>query len=129
MKKIFFLLILLITIPCFAARDFYQFDSAEQQQRFANLTGELRCLVCQNQNLAESNSSLASDLRDQVYQQIQNGKSNQQIVDYLIARYGNFILYRPPLNVATAGLWFGPFLLLLCGLSYLFFYVRKRQSK
>lgn len=128
MKK--FLLVLLILVsPCFAAQDYYQFTSGVDKERFNSLTTELRCLVCQNQNLAESNAPLAADLRDQVYSLVQKGQSNQQIVDYLVARYGDFILYRPPLNAQTIGLWFGPFLLLILAVSYLFYYVRKKNRE
>lgn len=129
MKRFLLLSLLLITIPCFAAEDYYQFSSPKEHQRFANLTSELRCLVCQNQNLSESNAALAADLRNQVYQQIQKGQSDKQIVDYLIARYGDFILYRPPVKASTAGLWFGPFIFLFIGLGYLFFYIRNRQKQ
>lgn len=129
MKKLFLIAWLIFASPCFAAEDYYQFSSPEEHQRFANLTSELRCLVCQNQNLSESNASLANDLRNQVYQQIQKGLSDKQIVDYLIARYGDFILYRPPVKASTAGLWFGPFLFLFIGLGYLFFYIRNKSSR
>ena len=126
MKKMILLCLLLIS-PCFAAQDFYQFKSASQQQRFEALTNQLRCLVCQNQNIAESNAPLASDLRAQIFQQLQNGKSDTEIVDYLVARFGDYILYRPPFNVMTLGLWLGPFLLLIGGLGYLFRYIRTMQ--
>jgi cytochrome c-type biogenesis protein CcmH len=127
MKKMFMLIFLIIPLQILAAEDFYQFASVKDQARFTVLTSELRCLVCQNQNLAESNAPLAADLRDQVYQHMQQGQSDQQIVNYLVARYGNFILYRPPFNAATLGLWFGPFLFLCIGLIYLFHYIRKMK--
>ena len=110
----------------FAVQDFYVFKTPEQQKQFTTLTTELRCLVCQNQNLAESNAPLASDLRDHIFQHIQQGQSNKQIIDYLVARYGDFILYRPPLNMETFGLWFGPFIFLLFSMGYLFYYVRTK---
>lgn len=128
MKKLFLSLLLLL-IPCmlaFAAEDFYIFKSTADQKRFQTLTTELRCLVCQNQNLAESNAGLAADLRDTIFQQINQGKSDQDIINFLVTRYGDFILYRPPVNALTAGLWFGPILFLLAGLSYLIYYVRKK---
>ncbi len=128
MKRFIFVLLFLIngfTSSTFAAQDLYQFKEPQREARFLELTQQLRCLVCQNQNLAESNASLATDLRTQIYQQIQQGKSNKNIVDYLVARYGNFILYNPPVNRHTAGLWFGPFLVLLLGLSYLIYYVTR----
>jgi cytochrome c-type biogenesis protein CcmH len=123
------LILLWIVMPVFAAQDYYQFDSAADQQRFNELTANLRCLVCQNQNIAESNAGLAADLRDAVYQQIKQGQSNQAIVDYLVARYGNFVLYKPPFNFSTLGLWLSPFLLLIGGLGYLFYYLRKRKRE
>lgn len=126
LRKLLFILTLLIT-PCFSAQDEYSFVAPEQQQRFESLTSELRCLVCQNQTLAESNASLAVDLRQQVYQKILQGHSDKEIVEYLVARYGSFILYRPPLDWRTAGLWFGPFLFLMAGMGYLIYYIKKTQ--
>ncbi len=116
--KIIFCFLLLFPITLFAAEDFYPFTSLAQQDQFRSLTMNLRCLVCQNQNLAESNAPLAADLRAQIYQQVSQGKSDQVIVNYLVARYGNFILYRPPLDLATAVLWIGPFLFLLIGVGF-----------
>lgn len=79
------------------------------------LAGELRCLVCQNQSLADSHAPLALDLRDQIHQQLAQGRSEQQVVDFMVQRYGDFVLYEPPLNASTALLWFGPLLLLAAG--------------
>lgn len=126
-----FVVLLTACISCklLAAEDFYQFAIPAQQERFTALTTQLRCLVCQNQNIAQSNSELASDLREQIYQQISHGKSDQEIVDYLVARYGNYILYRPPFDGVTLGLWFGPFILLIGGISYLLFYLRKKSRE
>ncbi len=121
------ILFLIFSFPVYAVEDFYQFSSKEQQTRFTTLTSQLRCLVCQNQNLAESNAPLANDLRDQIYTKIQRGQSNQEIVQYLVTRYGDFILYRPPFNVVTMGLWLGPLLVLLSSLGYLLFYIYKRK--
>lgn len=109
------------------AEDVYQFHSSEEQMRFETLVTNLRCLVCQNQNLAESNASLAVDLRNQVYLKVKKGQSDKEIIHYLVSRYGNFILYRPPMKPDTLGLWFGPFLLLIMGIGYLCFYIRKNQ--
>jgi cytochrome c-type biogenesis protein CcmH len=119
---------MILSLPCLAAVDEYKFTTSQEKQRFEELTGELRCLVCQNQNLAESNSSFAIDLRDKIYQKILGGQSNKQIIDFLTARYGDFILYRPPLNSSTAGLWLGPYIMLISGLCYLFLYLYKRQQ-
>ncbi|MDR3492211.1 MAG: cytochrome c-type biogenesis protein CcmH [Gammaproteobacteria bacterium] len=129
MKKLILIFILLFTTSCFAAQDLYQFSEPRQEQRFLELTKQLRCLVCQNQNLAESNAALATDLRTQIYNQIQQGKSDKSIVDYLVTRYGNFILYNPPINSGTVALWFGPFLILLLGLAYLIYYITRSNKK
>jgi cytochrome c-type biogenesis protein CcmH len=128
MKKFLILFFLLPYCSLFAAEDYYQFSSAEQQQRFINLTSQLRCLVCQNQNLSQSNAPLANDLRNQVYQQLKSGNSDQDIINYLIKRYGDFILYKPPFNIKTLALWFGPFVLLILGLCYLFLYINKQRD-
>lgn len=126
----FLLLMLMIIIPIsiFAVEDIYPFKNSLEQERFFTLTHQLRCLVCQNQNLAESNAPLANDLRDQIYYQISKGETDQAIIDYLVTRYGNFILYRPPLSLLTIGLWFGPFLLLFFTIAYLIYYLRIKQS-
>jgi cytochrome c-type biogenesis protein CcmH len=130
MKKLLlgFLLICVPVCSVLAAEDFYHFPTQAEQQRFHDLTSELRCLVCQNQTLAESNAPLANDLRKQIYQHMQAGQDNKQIISYLVERYGDFILYSPPLNLATMGLWFGPLLLLLAGITYLFYYLRKHKE-
>lgn len=127
MRLLLFLLILLLPLHTFAIEDVYPFTSAEQHKRFELLISQLRCLVCQNQNLAESNAPLANDLRNQVYLQLNNGKSNEDIIHYLVTRYGDFILYRPPIKMTTLGLWFGPLLLLISSLGYLIYYIRKKS--
>ena len=114
---------------CWRQKIFISLQYLHQQQRFTAFTTQLRCLVCQNQNIAQSNAELATDLREQIYQQISHGKSDQEIVDYLVARYGNYILYRPPFDGVTLGLWFGPFILLIGGISYLLFYLRKKSRE
>ncbi len=118
-------LLLVLAIPAFASKDLYPFSTPDQQNRFYTLTSELRCLVCQNENLAESNAALANDLREQIHTQILNGKTDNEIIHYLVSRYGHFILYRPPLDASTIGLWAGPFLILLIGI----FYLVKRAQK
>jgi len=125
MKKIFLFSFLIITLSLklFATEEYYPFSLPQDQQRFQMLTSELRCLVCQNENLAESNAALAIDLRNKIYKQIQQGESNQAIINYLTARYGDYILYRPPLNIATLLLWTAPFLILFFGVAYLIYYL------
>lgn len=96
------------------------------EARLVNLAGELRCLVCQNESLASSRADLAHDLREEIREQIRQGKTDQQIKDYLVARYGDFVLYRPPVQSNTWLLWGGPFLFLLAGLAGLLVFLRQR---
>ncbi|MFT4059996.1 MAG: cytochrome c-type biogenesis protein CcmH [Legionella sp.] len=98
------------------ANSTYPLDSTRKEAQFAHLLKDLRCLVCQNQDLADSNADLAKDLRDQVYRLIKEGKSDSEIRDYLTSRYGDFILFRPPVNGVTYLLWFGPALFLVLGI-------------
>ncbi|WP_246189362.1 cytochrome c-type biogenesis protein [Pseudoxanthomonas kalamensis] len=92
-----------------------QFRDTAEETRFQTLTHELRCVMCQNQSLADSNAQIAHDLRREVLTLMQQGKSDAEIKDYLVQRYGEFVLYRPPLETGTWLLWFGPALLLLLG--------------
>jgi cytochrome c-type biogenesis protein CcmH len=110
-------------------QEVYPWRSVEDAARFKQLTSELRCLVCQNQTIAESNAPLANDLRLQVFHKILQKQSNEQIRDFLVTRYGDYILYRPKVNVATGILWFGPFLLLGFGLFFLIFSIRKNKRE
>jgi cytochrome c-type biogenesis protein CcmH len=96
------------------------------EKRVASLAHELRCLVCQNQTLADSNAPLAVDLRNQVREQLAAGKSEQDVLDFMVARYGDFVLYRPPFKASTVFLWLGPFLFLLFGIWFLIRRVRKQ---
>lgn len=100
-----------------------------QETRLKQLSEELRCLVCQNQSLADSNAELAVDLRNQVRDQIELGKSDQQIKDYLVQRYGDFVLYKPPMQSNTTLLWFGPFALLALGLAVWWLMSRRSAGK
>lgn len=94
--------------------------------RTERLAGQLRCLVCQNQSIAESHAQLALDLRQQVRAQLAQGRSEQDVIAFMVQRYGDFVLYRPPLKSTTWLLWFGPFLLLACGLAALLLVLRRR---
>ena len=102
---------------------------APTEQRLKDLAAELRCLVCQNQTIADSNAPLALDLRQQIRTQIAQGRSDTQIRDYMVQRYGDFVLYRPPLRATTALLWAGPFVLLLAGLAIFVGVVRRRRTE
>ena len=108
----------------FEPRDF---PSAEAAARYQRLVSELRCLVCQNQNLADSNAELAADLRGQVHDMIVAGKSDAEITDFMVTRYGDFVLYRPPLKPKTVLLWSAPLLLGAGGLLLLYRQLRRRQ--
>ena len=90
-------------------------QESDLDRRVAELSQELRCLVCQNQTLAESNAPLAVDLRNQVREQLAAGKTEQDVIDFMVARYGDFVLYRPPFKASTLFLWVGPFVFLLLG--------------
>jgi cytochrome c-type biogenesis protein CcmH len=98
------------------------------EKRMVGLAENLRCLVCQNESLASSHAELAEDLRREVRELIQKGMTDQEIKDYLVARYGDFVLYQPPLKSFTVLLWLGPFALLLGGMGVLIFQLRKRRK-
>lgn len=99
------------------------------EQRVRALSLQLRCLVCQNQTLADSNAPLAEDLRNQIREQLGRGASEQEVVDFLVARYGDFVLYNPPLKASTALLWSGPFLFLALGFFILIFRMKRRKAE
>jgi cytochrome c-type biogenesis protein CcmH len=99
------------------------------ERRMRDLALELRCLVCQNQTIADSEADLASDLRKQILEQIAAGRSDAQIKDFMVSRYGDFILYRPPVKNETLVLWFGPGLMLAGGLLALFLALRRRNAR
>lgn len=115
MKYMMLVLLWLVALPVLAAIDVYQFDSDEQQQRYRQMIDELRCPKCQNQNLAGSDAPIAQDLRRELHRLISEGQNEQQIRTFMVQRYGNFILYRPPLDRNTLLLWGLPLLLLLVG--------------
>ena len=98
------------------------------EKRVMALSEELRCLVCQNQTIAESHAGLAVDLKNQIREQMSAGKSDQAILDYMVARYGDFVLYRPPVKATTVLLWFGPFALLAGALGFLLYNIRRRRT-
>ncbi len=108
----------MFSLPLHAAIEAYQFESPEMEDDYNQLIYELRCLVCQNQNLADSDADLAKDLRRETYEMLQQGKSQQEVVDFMVARYGDFVLYRPQFKSSTYLLWMGPFLLLVIVLVF-----------
>lgn len=108
--------------------DLYPFDDVEKTVIFQEITSQLRCLVCQNQSIADSTAPLASDLRQVVYEHIQQGEDKKVVMSYITQRYGNYVRYKPPLNKSTTVLWWGPFLFL--GAIVVFFLInRKRLAK
>lgn len=112
-----------------AAIDAYEFDSEVERQRFRTLTVELRCPKCQNQNIADSDAPIANDLRREIFQMIDAGQNDEYIVDFLVARYGEFVLYKPPVNARTALLWYGPAGLLALGFALLGLIVLRRRRQ
>jgi cytochrome c-type biogenesis protein CcmH len=109
-------------------RDLHQVTDPAIEKRLQSLSKELRCLVCQNETLADSQAGLAEDLRREIREQMKAGKSDKEIISFLTQRYGQFILYRPQVTPTTYLLWFGPFLLLIGGLAILFYYIRIRRD-
>ena len=107
----------------------FKFDSPETEKVFHKLSEELRCLVCQNQNIAESNADLAKDLRLEIYKMLSDGKSEDEIVDFMVQRYGDYVLYRPPFNPMTWLLWFGPGIVFAFGLVYVVRLMKSQSSK
>lgn len=122
--------LLILAIPCLAAAQEARplAENPQAEARLKALAVELRCLVCQNQTLADSNAPLAEDLRREVREMIAKNMSDQEIIDFLVERYGDFVLYRPPLRVTTTLLWIGPFVLLAVGGAALILTVRRRQT-
>jgi cytochrome c-type biogenesis protein CcmH len=100
----------------------------ELDKRAARLAHELRCLVCQNQTIADSNAPLAQDLRQQIREQLAKGASEREVLDYMVARYGDFVLYKPPFKASTLALWLGPFALLLAGALLLWRRLARRRA-
>ena len=130
-RRTTFLAALLSLLAAFAAtaQEPLVFSSPEQEARYNKLTQELRCAVCQNQNLADSDAPLAQDLRQEIYDMMQAGQTDEQIKSFMVARYGDFVLYRPPVQGNTLALWVLPIVLLFLGAIAVFFTVRNRNRK
>lgn len=128
MKNLIGLTMILISSLA-TAIEVYEFDTPEQEALFQQLTKELRCLVCQNQNLADSDAGLATDLKDQVAEFVQAGQDAETIKLYMIERYGDFVNYDPPLNASTLFLWFSPLVVFLLGGLILFINIRKKRDE
>lgn len=128
MKKLLILLLCLLPTFSYAGEAKDMAADPVLEKRMIGLAENLRCLVCQNESLASSHAELAEDLRREVREQMAQGKNDQEIMDYLVARYGDFVLYKPPVKSYTVLLWFGPFALLLIGGGVLIFQLRKRRQ-
>ena len=129
MKRLIVMLLLVFSAQCVAREALPESDDPALEKRVVRLTSELRCLVCQNQSLADSHADLAIDLKNQVRAQMQTGKTDAEIRNYMVARYGDFVLYDPPFKITTLLLWAGPFVLLLVGLLGLAAYMRGRRRR
>lgn len=120
-------LVMLLASTLAIAVDVLPFKDRAEEQRFQHLARQLRCLVCQNESLADSSADLAKDLRFEVFEQMRQGKSDDEIKKYLTARYSDFVLYNPPLRAGTAVLWFGPLAVLLIGAVIVGIILRRRR--
>ena len=123
------LFLLALASSAFAVIETYEFSSPELEQRYRQLSFELRCPKCQNQNIADSNAPIAQDLRKLLYQQLEAGADDEEILDYMVARYGEFVRYRPRFGGATTVLWLAPILLLLAGIATAVLTVRGRRKR
>ena len=129
MKKTWlFLTALLFSSVAFSSIDALNFSSPQQESDYHQLTQSLRCPQCQNNNIADSNATIAVDMRGKVFELLQEGKSKNDVVDYMVARYGNFVTYDPPMTASTLVLWIAPLLLVLLGLIFLLRRKPKAQS-
>ena len=129
MKYLALVLLLLFPLLGLTRVEVHQFENPAQEARYKQLIEELRCLVCQNQNLADSNAELAQDMRRITYEMVREGKSNAQVVSYMVERYGDFVLYRPPFQTSTLMLWIGPFLILGAAVLVLVLFIRRRSAE
>jgi cytochrome c-type biogenesis protein CcmH len=127
LRMLFVASLLLGGFACAQAIEPMPFKDHAQELRFQHLTRQLRCPMCQNETLADSNAPIARDLRNQIFRMMQEGKSDDEIRQYLVARYSEFVLYDPPLTASTSLLWFGPLLILLGGAGVVLMMIRQRS--
>ncbi|RAP38342.1 cytochrome c-type biogenesis protein CcmH [Legionella genomosp. 1] len=127
MKAVLAAILAIFMVNVVYANSMYPLDTERQEAQFNHLLKELRCLVCQNQDLADSHADLAKDLRQQVYVMVKDGKSDSEIINFLTDRYGDFILFNPPVKSITLVLWFGPAVFLLIGF-FIFWRTCLRQT-
>ncbi|MFN3715007.1 MAG: cytochrome c-type biogenesis protein [Alcanivoracaceae bacterium] len=127
MKRVLLALLVCLPLGVFAAEDIYQFESAADERRFRELLVQLRCPKCQNQAIADSDAPISLDMREQVAEMIRAGRSNDEIVDYFVQRYGDFVSYHPPLTPQTMILWVAPLGAMLGGGLLVFFQMRRAR--
>jgi len=127
--KLRMLIVLLVLMPIAWASVPHQFERAEDQARFQSLVKSFRCVTCQNQNLSESNAPVAEVMRDEIARQLRAGKTDQDIEDFLVERYGDFVLYRPPLKAHTLALWLAPILIAFAALGGMIWTVVIKKEK
>jgi len=122
-------LLSLASLPSLATIDAYQFDDQEKEKLYKKLVKELRCTVCQNQDIADSNADLAQDLRRKTYEMVSAGKDEEFVLDYMSQRYGDFVLYRPRLQTNTLLLWIGPIFILIFAVFFLLKFIRRSEAE
>lgn len=129
MKQLIMILVLLLGSSTFASKiEVYQFEDPDKEADYKELVEELRCLVCQNQNIADSNAELAQDMRRKTYDLLQSGKNKGEIADYMAERYGDFVLYKPRFKASTLVLWVGPFVMFLIAIWLMLRTIRARRA-
>lgn len=129
MRALFFLFLFVSGAVVIAGpMDAFVFDSPEQEASFHKLSGELRCLVCQNQAISDSNAGLAQDLRKEIHGMLLEGKTEDEIVTFMVERYGDYVLYRPPFKPLTWALWFGPVIIFAFGIFFVVRFIRAQKA-
>ena len=128
-KIILSMFLLLSALSIQAKIETKEFANAQMEEDYASLVVELRCLVCQNQSLSDSNAELAVDMRTKVFKMLSEGKSKAEIADFMVARYGDFVLYRPPVKSSTFLLWFGPLIFFVIAAFIVFSFIRKQSAE
>ena len=127
MRMLIAFVLVWLPLSAFAAIDTYEFKDEATRERFKQLTFDLRCPKCQNQNLQDSDAGVAADMRNEVYRMLQEGSSDQDVFDFMVTRYGDFVLYRPPVKPTTYVLWYGPFVLAVLGIVVILIVARKKK--
>ena len=124
----FFILILFVSLPVNANKDLYKFDDESTRIRYKEITKQLRCPKCQNQDIADSNSPISSDMRREVHRLLLDGKTDSEVVDFMVERFGEFVTYKPKIQSSTYLLWFGPWIFVIFGLLLIGLLIRSRSG-